>query len=213
MKTSLRARSRTTPSAGFTMLEIIVILAVIMILAATLTPLILNYLDDAKQAKAERDVKEIGGALLTLTKDTGHLPIYKDGTKMTGEGDIHLLRGPGNNPVDFTPSQGQGNATGQKWLETTKIGELENHVFKNNPGTAPYPASGRNRWRGPYLERLSTDPWGNRYLVNVRMASPEAEDEAPTWVLSAGPNGKIETPSNGAAGSAPGGDDIVYRVK
>jgi type II secretory pathway pseudopilin PulG len=72
----------------------------------------------------------------------------------------------------------------------------------------------------------SADPWGNRYLVNIGVALSPATAEKPSvpgergsdmltamWVLSAGPNGIIETPFNALASSASlGGDDIGARI-
>jgi len=56
------------------------------------------------------------------------------------------------------------------------------------------------------------DPWGNRYLVNAGPLSDAAP--APVWVLSAGPNGVIETPYRASSTSSGlGGDDIGARVR
>ena len=191
---------------GFTLMEIIVVLGVIGVMAAVLTPMVVNYLDDAKKSKAESDVKTIGAVILRLTRDTVHFPIYKDATKTTGDPDIELLRGSGNDPVDHDTL---------KWLTTSKVGELADHLIKNNPGGAKYATSGHFPWRGPYLEKIGEDPWGNRYLVNIKNANPADSTSKVVWVLSAGPNGKIETSPNALAdsGPAPGGDDIAVRIK
>ena len=198
---------------GFTMMEIIVVLAVVGVMAAVLSPMILNYVDDARKAKAERDVKVLAGLIVQLTRDTQHFPMYFDGTKTTGTPDIELLFGPGNDPVDNSTS-------GQAWLGTTKKDDLANHLIINKPGgasnTNKYSTTGRFSWKGPYLDQLTVDPWGNRYLVNIKNGNPG--DAAPgkvIWVLSGGPNGKIETdptaPSD--SGPVPGGDDVAVRVR
>lgn len=191
-----------------TMMEVIVVLAVVAIMAATLTPMVMNYVDDAKLAKAEGDVKTIGAALMTMTKDVKHFPLYTDGTKTSGTPDFELLRGPGNPPLDHSTAD-------QKWLATSKIGALNDHLVKNAPGGTKYLATGRNSWKGPYVEQLTDDPWGNQYLVNIKGADPGNAEAKVIWVLSAGPNGKIETSWDVLAdsGPTPGGDDIVVRVK
>lgn len=191
---------------GFSLTEIIVVLAVIGIMAAVITPMTINYLEDAKKSKAEADVKAIAGTILKLTRDVAHFPLYQDGTKTTGDIDIELLTGPGNDPVDHSTTP---------WLTTTKKALLEDHLVKNNPGTTKYSTSGRFPWRGPYLEQVSADSWGNKYLVNIKNANPADGSPKAVWALSAGDNGKIETDLNSAtdSGPIPGGDDIAIRIK
>jgi len=224
------------------MIEIIVILAVLGVMAAVLAPVVLNYLDDSRKSKAESDVKTLGGSILRLTRDVGHFPLYKDGAKTTGGSEIDLLVGPGNDPVDGTgkwlssggsgtfPGQGegvQGGFPGQgKGVQRGFPGQgpgvsavtdnLENHLTRNAPGGStsnPYPVTGPLAWRGPYLEKITEDSWGNRYLVNIRNAHPDQAKAV--WVLSAGPNGIIETDPDAAtdAGPTPGGDDIAIRLR
>jgi hypothetical protein len=61
---------------------------------------------------------------------------------------------------------------------------------------------------GRPLSDLRPDPWENRYVVDVpAVRSPGARG----WVLSAGPNGIIETPFPVASG--PEGDDVGVRVR
>jgi hypothetical protein len=132
--------------------------------------------------------------------------IYKDGTKTTGDPEIELLRGPGNDPMDHDTA---------KWLATAKTGELEDHLIKNSPGATKYSTSGRFVWRGPYLEKIGEDPWGNHYLVNIKNANPADKPDRVIWVLSAGPNGKIETDPSALtdSGAAASSDDIGVRIK
>lgn len=226
MVTSVRrARSILARSGGFTMLELIAVLAVIAIITAMLSPMVMSYLDDAKMGGAEGDVKQIGGAILKLSTDVAHFPLYREGNRTSGDPDIHLLKGPGNDPVDYSgpgPGLGQsqhgagvGLGPGPGWFGTPKIGELEEHLTTNNPGAVAYRTAGRHRWRGPYLEQLGADPWGNRYLVNIKHGDPGDGEPKAIWVLSAGPNGKIDTsPTLPADGKpVPGGDDIAFRIK
>ena len=57
---------------------------------------------------------------------------------------------------------------------------------------------------------LSPDPWGNCYAVNV--AATLSPESAVLWVLSAGPNGIIDTPFLGGS-ETPVGDDVGVRVR
>ena len=149
----LRALGNTR---GISIMEIIVVVAVFGVLAATLMPPVLRYFEDSKILRAQGDVKTIAGSILNLTRDIAHFPLYTDGTKTTGTPDIELLRGPGNDPVDSDDAS-------KKWLTAAdKIGELENHLIKNAPGGNKYPTTGRFHWKGPYLEKFTEDAWGNR---------------------------------------------------
>lgn len=195
---------------GLTMMEVIVVLAVIGVLAATLTPMVINYVEDSKVSKVQSDVKTLAGTIMRLHRDLAHAPLFKDGTKTTGTPEIELLRGPGNDPVDSDDAN-------KKWLTTAadKIGEIENHLIKNAPGGNKYPTVGRFPWKGPYLEKVTEDAWGNRYLVNIKNANPADGTPKVVWVISAGANGKLETDPNAATDSGPeaGGDDIAVRIK
>lgn len=57
----------------------------------------------------------------------------------------------------------------------------------------------------------SIDPWGNCYLVNL--AALTASEPTTVWVVSAGPNSIIETPSFAKGSSTPGGNDVAARIR
>jgi len=84
---------------GFTLMEIVVVLGVIALLGAILTPMILTYVEDAKRARAEGDAQQLGAAVAKLTKDVDHFPAYTDGNQTSGDATIHLLCSPGNLPT------------------------------------------------------------------------------------------------------------------
>ncbi len=98
-----------------------------------------------------------------------------------------LLGGPGNAP----------DAPGVRQWVDGRVGRLNGHVSRP----------------------LHSDPWGNRYLVNIGVLQASEADEASTepralWVLSAGPNGLIETAYAAPAVSVVvGGDDIGARIE
>lgn len=59
------------------------------------------------------------------------------------------------------------------------------------------------------LAALSPDPWGNCYVMNLAAANSSS---MAVWVLSAGPDGIIETPFV-ASSDAPAGDDVRMRIR
>jgi len=133
---------------------------------------------ESVQALAE--AQKIAVGVLRFAEDTGRQPI----SNSAGE-EFSYLQGPGELPAAPEWLQGKGES-------------LSAFLLQNG--------SGFPNWKGPYprdMEKLSHDPWGRAYLVNVRAFS--SEDRERVWAMSAGPNGRIETsPSDHVCG----GDDV-----
>ena len=226
------AQSKRQNHSGFTLVEIIVVLAVISALLAIIAPRVFPYIDDGKKTQALGDVKQISAAIQVMYKDTGRWPFYKDGQgelPYTSGTDAAILT---SNPLchggavstcDATVPEDR--TTGSTWALATAIADsLTNQIIRDRPfdmavGAQAYPMTGKKAWKGPYVDRMAdTDPWGRSYLVNIANADPDDEGaETQNWVLviSAGPNGALETGAVvlGTADPRPGGDDIVARVK
>ncbi|NIO11970.1 MAG: hypothetical protein GTO40_29660, partial [Deltaproteobacteria bacterium] len=109
-------RSMLRTNKAFTLVEIIVILAVVSILVAIVTPTVLKYIAEAQQSRAEEDVRSISLVINDLIKDTGQYPGSKLPTGKT------FLCGPG------TPA-----ATGGAWGDVTLCGDLILHLVDNDP--------------------------------------------------------------------------------
>ncbi len=199
----------TRADRGFTLMEVIVILGVVAILTAILAPMVIRYLDDANKAKAESDVRTLGSAILKFRQDSGRFPYFADGNASGSTPSFSILTGPGTAPTD-------GTGTALWNLATATKDTFENQLQRNQPASDPtkaYKTTGHFAWKGPYLDTLSEDPWGNQYLVNIGKLEPGSGKQS--WVISAGPNGKIETvfdlSTTGAA--ALSGDDIGARLQ
>jgi len=196
---------------GFTLIEIIVVIAVIAILAAIMTPSIIKNIDDSKIARAKNDVQVIGAAIADFYKDTGRWPSDNDPSDSTANYLYILESANGNTPT------ARGTGTGQ-WINwpSARRDTFENQLLLNDPkGTGnPYPTTGEFRWKGPYLTEIKTDPWGNKYYCNIIGLWYGRGYEA-TFVLSAGPDGVINTDVSQLISASPslGGDDIGFRVK
>jgi prepilin-type N-terminal cleavage/methylation domain-containing protein len=189
---------RRRKDSGFTLIEVVVVVAVIAILAAVLTPYITKYIDDSKIAKARNEVQVIGGAMTNFYKDTGMWPsrsatggavaILYTGTVTPATAAVFTTVPPVVPPV-------------AAWAGTAA--PLDNSFLTNGTGNA-YPPNGDMQWRGPYAGgALPADPWGKPYVINYAVTGP-------IWVLSAGPNLKVQT---AAADNVIGGDDIGFRVR
>jgi hypothetical protein len=60
------------------------------------------------------------------------------------------------------------------------------------------------------------DPWERAYVVNMKNGAVPGNLDKVIWVLSSGPNGVIDTPSDSlrtAGDLVPGLDDIAVRIK
>lgn len=213
---------------GFTLMEVIVVLAVAAALAAAMAPLAFRYLDDAKKTQAQNDANRIAEAIGKFLQDVA-LPPYKNNTSSTKS----QKKEPGP-PADFDClysllgndySIATDATTGDSWTSGAGVqcqagsstrDTIENHLISNTPGGASanaYVTTGKIAWKGPYVPSIPADPWGNKYLVNIGKADPGVSKAV--WVISAGPNGNLETAADASATSSisPSGDDIIARVK
>jgi prepilin-type N-terminal cleavage/methylation domain-containing protein len=201
-----RSMSRSN-TKGFTLIEVIVAIAVVALLAGIITPSVIKHLDDSKRARAKNDALVIGAALASFYKDVGRWPT-KDSAATYN---LILLAGDGN-----TPTAAGGAANWALAIAAANADLMAYHLISNRPknvaGNA-YSVAGEQMWRGPYQPTLPADPWGNRYAVNIgNTAGANA-----VWILSAGPDGIVQTafnqaiPNNGVLTTT--GDDIGYRMK
>ena len=207
LKQRYRRRSRYSPDGGFTLVELALVLAIMAILAAALTPILSNTIDDARITKAAGDTESIAQAIRNFNETTGYWPIFKSGVAITTSSAMfRTLLSPGDDPAQIA---GIGN-----WLPGPgNRGDLDEILGRNLP---EYSTTGSFRWRGPYATSIFSDPWGNTYLVNARAMGFGVFRAG--FVVSAGPNGTIETRynQNMSSGSNPvqvGGDDIAARIR
>jgi prepilin-type N-terminal cleavage/methylation domain-containing protein len=204
---------------GFTLTEVVVAIAVVAILAGTITPSVIKHLNDSKRSRALNDCMVIGSAIANFYKDTGRMP------NMTNTGAI------GGNTMVLV-SAGNAPAGPGQWIAAVGTGVnatdlLSNHLSANTPqgqAVSLYPSTAtapgaEQQWRGPYQDTFPADPWGNRYAVNIgNFVNAGAATSNAVWVLSAGPDGTIQTafnPNLPAIGQTltTAGDDIAYRIR
>jgi prepilin-type N-terminal cleavage/methylation domain-containing protein len=187
--------------SGFTLIEVVVVVAVIAILAAILTPFITKYIADSQIARSKNEAQVVAAAVTNAYKDLGRWPNRINATTNYGG----LFTGPaaGTPNAAFFGTATGWTAPGAGW------NQLDTHMVQNGHG---YPATGDNKWAGPYAAQLPTDPWGRPYVINAANFTSTAVPPIPVWVLSAGPNGVVET-NIAAATTTPGGDDVGVRIR
>ncbi len=207
---------------GFTLIEMVVVLAVVAILAAILAPTIARHIKESKVTRTLNEVQVIAAAVGSLYKDTGYWP-YTNANGPSGGVD-RVLSNPANVVTAVEPNAGTGAAN---WGSYGSTKPLYDYLYFNNPdddtGGAnqnqagqDYPTSGEYRWRGPYLdERITNDAWGRSYVINARYfpGNPLFNDSTRphrVYVLSAGPNSAWATPfSDGVTRNTSPDDSIM----
>lgn len=195
-----KAMNRSS-AKGFSMMELVVVLAVIAILATLITPIITSYVDKAKINKATNDVRNLATALNQFSNDTKLFPIF------TAPGQV-----PNGTVYEVLASEGlaPAQATGITGWVTSNEGSIKSLMNENS---LQLTTAGHTAWNGPYTGGVGEDPWGTKYFVTARALRPGSNLTA--FVLSAGPNRSVETALDQTRGTAftIGGDDIVSIVR
>ena len=221
--------SRQTPFAvaGFSLLELLVVVAAVVMLAAMLAPSALQWMNEGKATRAHGDAAGIAAAMNRFFIDTARWP-----------GQVEILASGGTlryvtvgNPTAQFPavevSLGISESTCVEGLSgvisnTTKFEPTElspssalniNNLLLYPPSAADYP-----NWRGPYLPTtFEADPWGSQYVINLvpLFCGEPASAEEPGgalgfgWILSGGPNQTLQTPFTA---KRPAVDDAGYNL-
>ncbi len=85
--------------SGFTLMEVLVVVAILAILAAIVVPQIMNRPDEARRVAAKADIAAIVQALKLYRLDNGNYPA-------TDQGLLALVQRPTSNPVPPNWKQG-----------------------------------------------------------------------------------------------------------
>jgi general secretion pathway protein G len=177
-------------NAGFTLIEVIVVAGIIAILAGILVPLILKEIDESRITRAVADTKSISTAMIVFKKDTAQWPVMDENC----EPNVTFLSGAGNLPSGL-PESG---------FDTGVASSYDSHFSTDvNECYAP-------TWKGPYMAMVTADPWGDTYITNANSFAVEGQPVQPVWIISAGPNKRIDTAANSTTLQ---GDDIGLRMK
>lgn len=216
------SKSRLFSRAGFTLMEVIIAVAVVAIMAGALTPLVIRHLESSKIARAQNEAETISSAILELYKDTGRWPLTRnDGPA----GTIRRVMSSSSEATGAGPGALTGAARWATWGFERQLGDF---LYWNNPDDdmgsltgvganqagQDYPTTGPTAWKGPYVSAYEmSDPWGHAYVVNARYL-PGGEYGGTVrhkvLVLSAGPNGHWETAFDDAVTEEISGDDIGH---
>lgn len=205
---------------GFTLIEMVVVIAVIALLAAIVTPLAISVIKDARISKAAGDAASMAKAIQRYRIDTGVYPFVNQATETTAQFAVLSTTGGSSptatgsvgwsatNPENYA---GSGSCDGTPGAPSSDQNLFSNHLLDNGP-TFTVPTNPRKSgWKGTYVSELDEDPWGNKYLSNIGNASDGCSFGV--YVLSAGPNGIVETAYDLALTGTAAGDDVIARIR
>lgn len=202
-------RTHNSPAhAGFTLVEIIVVLAVILLLSGIAVPLVDGYIKDAQRARAKSEVKILGAAIMSFYKDVGVYPARNP----SGQDNRLIVLGTGPSVPATNPFV--GGSSWSSWFRNSSNGDtFDHHLIDNAPNgqtALAYPTTGDRAWRGPYLaDTAPLDPWGRPYIAMLlSFYSTHATRYKKAIILSAGPNGRIETSAQCLSTTEIAGDDV-----
>lgn len=187
---------RSSREAGISLIEAAIVLMVLSLLTAVIAPSIGDYVRDAQQSAAKKDVEAIASALGQMLVDTGESWFLQDGNGTLATNPPSRAAA---NRVDMLVSNGTipvlgatARSSGTDWddpIDNAAVQTLDNYLVLNTPSNTsanayrtaaemsattefdPDEGSGFNAehaWRGAYLTgAIGPDPWGERYAANV----------------------------------------------
>lgn len=94
--------------AGFTLVEMLVVITIIAMIMALVAPRVLNYLSESKVKAAKIQIASLGSALDLYYLDEGHYPT-------TSEGLVALVQRPENSPTWNGPYLKGGFVPNDPW--------------------------------------------------------------------------------------------------
>ncbi|MBI4576521.1 MAG: prepilin-type N-terminal cleavage/methylation domain-containing protein [Planctomycetes bacterium] len=164
--------------AGFTLIELAVAVAVLVLLIGILVPLVSGVVEDTRLARARDDMAAIRAAYLRFQADTGYWPGADGGTG--DESPTGVILGWAFHRQEI--AQGIGYSPPEDPVHFVVVLDGEGALFR--PGLSGHTLGARSRlsgaaeipgWRGPYFtvtganfrEAGLVDPWGGYYVVIV----------------------------------------------
>ena len=176
---------------AFTLMEVMIVVAMLAVLAAIISPIVIHQMDKADITAARSGVNAIIKAIENFRSDTKE---YPDRQNSSTPDYYYYLYTNGDGPIFDGADWGNDHDN------------LKNHLILNNSDYAPWDSQTQIGWHGPYLDSSnSADPWGNCFLAEVSAFWRTSGNTVYAWILSAGPDGKIQTDDSD---SDTQGDDI-----
>lgn len=175
-------QTRISSQAGFTLVELVVVVAVIALLAGITIPLVADRVEDAQMTRAAADMKTVAESFIAFKADNGFWPERNSSRTMR------------NGTFNFDYYRGLYRKMSNTW----------------NKWDGPYLNEGAQV--GSYMHAANNgkgmvDPWGNYY--RVYQYAKTSNFAGAIVMVSGGPNGTITTNSTNALRNTANSDDII----
>ncbi len=188
---------------GFTLLEILIVVAIIAVLAAVLVPIAVNQMEKADITRAWGDVNAIETAVTNFRSDTKEFPTRKSDGTQNWVSVLYSGTGWASHGETFAGSVNYGTNRDRMYF----------HLNLNDSNRYPaWDSTTLIGWHGPYLDKDPLDPWGHMYILDTSAMTQPSSGTYYSWILSAGPNGQFQTDDQDT--DVLQGDDIgkwIYR--
>lgn len=190
----------------------VVVLAVIAILATILTPTIAKNIRYSKVIRTTHECQVIAAAIGDFYKDMGRWPVYQNNASTTFYYEL-LYSNEGAWPdtgsgADGWKGTGVNNDTFDNQLILNSPGGNTANAYRTEDIAGVRIKAGY--WRGPYLDEIREDQWGQRYAANMKYVTLASYATA---VLSAGEDRKVNTIFALPVGSEVSEDDIAQKIR
>jgi general secretion pathway protein G len=186
--------NRVSRSAtGFTLVELVVVVAIVALLAGVLIPVVTSQIDDAKKSRAAGDMDVVAKAFSTFRTHTSMWPASGNCVAVTSmtTGNAEL--------TEFRCLYANGQELAGWKGPYLNQGTLVNGVMQ--VATAPSVASG-----GAGL----LDPWGQPYRVYT--FAPSGANGGSIMIVCRGPDGTFNSSASDINAGTPAGDDSMVVV-
>lgn len=212
---------------GFTLIEIVFVLAIILVLISLIVPVAFPKLRDAQLARAGADIQTIAAILTSFQSDLGRFPACDSNNCDPLDNTNQVLRflafGDETGDIQDTfPADDPSLVNRWNLLNPINVSVIParnnafNHLGRNDPnadniarsdilGARDYDEtdSKSKRWKGPYVANVSVDPWGHTYIAHVGAME---EDGIPVFITSLStPLGPFQQPEGWILSAGPDG--------
>jgi len=202
---------------GFTLVELVFVIAIILVLAGIFLPLALSKLQEADQARVSGDLQALAASLTTFFTDVRRFPacnstdcdplndssndlsilVFKADTSDVATTDIPT--------TNATPACSQAwNAAANLVTANPDQNNAFNHLVVNNPNgdsttdDTSVTTGDYKKFKGPYIGKVGKDPFGQFYVAHMGALEKDGTVINTTgtgygWLLSAGADAVFQT--------------------